>query len=830
MKGVHSVCLQQNAVQLTGDTLSPTAVISHVQRKAAPLRNSTSSSEVDTSSASNRSFAFSEQNDDENSEASSPKRANKKFEESTTFGTRFFNKLLTETSIKLIEMRYPSMTTRDRVIYWKLSDEFSDIEDDLDQEDSQKKPFLSERVGNAISPNPVENNKNQSFSQLQTRKAYVHKTHGNRSSEGKRRSSGLKGAKTPSEISISPNGLPSPNKEKANGLSTTLLRLHAVAKSNEEVPSSIKLRIDYTKKSSSAASSVNNGVDRNGDFKVPITPLTKGGTGNHEQQAEGLAKASECDEKASNSSNEVAEISKVRNTQEEFYKYLGIDTNPPQEKHSPASTSDTTSTNQMRRSLRVKIQQNIVNSLSRSAEKLKESEKPKMDDPKANMLSKSTSTASNATSVSPQQEEKHLRRLSGTKRRLEMSSTGENQKCRRESEPLERLEEQPTTSSGLVKVTYIKNEKVKSFAAPAKEYKSINLAERTPAFLEPEKETLNGTQQMPNESPEARTHVFERKSYEMTSSNEHPTAERSIVYKAKVMVSASSSQSMPHTPKETEKPASKMEQTNPPNEAEKLPKQTERVQSSADAEAKPPGDESKARRQAAKKAINFSEIFRRYKRCLRQGVVLKSRLRRKWPKRRPNSGVDRRARAQNNASVVSVALETSPGAPSISEVRIIDGQPNGVSIEVKEESAEGAQQQMPSSSSELKNRFLSPPYEDFTFSPTSITHSNSSTDSAIVVSNACEGATVFPPSVFDRAATKVVQSQTQIAKPISSTPFGSECVEAIITPSDPSRQCLVVVQESSVSFWRVAPRYLNIFGQPQAWQCIGHVKRRTIGI
>lgn len=96
---------------------------------------------MDTSSASHRSFAFSEQNDDENSDASStsPKQ--------NSFGNRSFNKLLTETSIQLIEIRYPSMTTRDRVNYWKLSDKFSDIEDDLDTDDTtQNKPFRSERV------------------------------------------------------------------------------------------------------------------------------------------------------------------------------------------------------------------------------------------------------------------------------------------------------------------------------------------------------------------------------------------------------------------------------------------------------------------------------------------------------------------------------------------------------------------------------------------------------------------------------------------------------------------------------------------------------------
>lgn len=121
---------------------------------AMPPSVISSSSAVITSSASNHSFALSEQNDEKSSSHCSRKIAGTAAGAQKTDGSgsstavvRHTNKHLTENSVRLIELRSPGMTSQERVLNWKIADEFSDVEDDFDESRyTQSQPFRSERV------------------------------------------------------------------------------------------------------------------------------------------------------------------------------------------------------------------------------------------------------------------------------------------------------------------------------------------------------------------------------------------------------------------------------------------------------------------------------------------------------------------------------------------------------------------------------------------------------------------------------------------------------------------------------------------------------------
>lgn len=66
--------------------------------------------------------------------------------ESDTSQAQYYRRLLTEESVKTHEYYFPPMSTYDRISYWKLADEFSEIEDDFDDATYASKPIRSERV------------------------------------------------------------------------------------------------------------------------------------------------------------------------------------------------------------------------------------------------------------------------------------------------------------------------------------------------------------------------------------------------------------------------------------------------------------------------------------------------------------------------------------------------------------------------------------------------------------------------------------------------------------------------------------------------------------
>lgn len=130
--------------------------------------------------------------------------------------------------------------------------------------------------------------------------------------------------------------------------------------SNDDLPSisdrldaSIKLRIDY-------------GKSLTDNFKIPGAPVART-VHNHYPPVRYVHfdRMSEVNHRLPSSMLRDAPHSAARN-QEEFYKYLGIDTNPCHGKQSPEAENSSTSNN--RRSLRVKIQQKVVKNIAKSNE------------------------------------------------------------------------------------------------------------------------------------------------------------------------------------------------------------------------------------------------------------------------------------------------------------------------------------------------------------------------------------------------------------------------------------------------------------------------------
>lgn len=137
------LCTEKQIVQVRTSSKSSKRQTQNVTQRVS--ENTSSSSVIITSSASNHSFALSEQNDEQSSSQCSRKLAGENAQKSECANGRHQNKYLTESGIKLIEMLQPVMTTRDRVLNWKIADEFSEIDDDF-EDDGFAGPFKSERV------------------------------------------------------------------------------------------------------------------------------------------------------------------------------------------------------------------------------------------------------------------------------------------------------------------------------------------------------------------------------------------------------------------------------------------------------------------------------------------------------------------------------------------------------------------------------------------------------------------------------------------------------------------------------------------------------------
>lgn len=119
------------------------------------------------------------------------------------------------------------------------------------------------------------------------------------------------------------------------------------------------------------------------------------------------------------------------------------------------------------------------------------------------------------------------------------------------------------------------------------------------------------------------------------------------------------------------------------------------------------------------------------------------------------------------------------------------------------------------------------------FSPTSITHSNASTDSAIVMHPKANEKPVVTVSSVGSLQWQQEQAnhvnKAQFRNPLSAK---KGAVLAVLThsssPSDDD--VVVVVQESQISYWYSTSKVLSMFGIPRAWHCIGEIPRINIGM
>lgn len=87
--------------------------------------------------------------DDDESETTSSSRSSKSSHSTKNNEndvTQQIGPLLTETALRIHGFHNAPMTTQDRIEYWDIADEFSDLENDFDDATYFSKPIRSERV------------------------------------------------------------------------------------------------------------------------------------------------------------------------------------------------------------------------------------------------------------------------------------------------------------------------------------------------------------------------------------------------------------------------------------------------------------------------------------------------------------------------------------------------------------------------------------------------------------------------------------------------------------------------------------------------------------
>lgn len=123
-----------------------------------------------------------------------------------------------------------------------------------------------------------------------------------------------------------------------------------------------------------------------------------------------------------------------------------------------------------------------------------------------------------------------------------------------------------------------------------------------------------------------------------------------------------------------------------------------------------------------------------------------------------------------------------------------------------------------------------------TFSPTSITHSTASSDSAVVLNRTTADTNqATPMPTITTSASKSLQWYQDHANDVNRAQFANPLqpkhgpVHAILTHSIAANQndCVIVVQESLVSFWFSPAKVLGIFGITRTWLPIGQIARCT---
>lgn len=164
----NSIDVMESNVKMLEKMPSPELVTppkQPIDKKAMKMMGGTPPSNAVTSSASNNtSFTPSlRRGEESSSDSSSCSDSCSHSSRSVSIDFRFHKNLphrllaggggrspvrvtLTEACVKLNELQHPPLTTHERVLYWKIADEFSDIENDFDDAMYSMKPIRSERV------------------------------------------------------------------------------------------------------------------------------------------------------------------------------------------------------------------------------------------------------------------------------------------------------------------------------------------------------------------------------------------------------------------------------------------------------------------------------------------------------------------------------------------------------------------------------------------------------------------------------------------------------------------------------------------------------------
>lgn len=492
----------------------------------------------------------------------------------------------------------------------------------------------------------------------------------------------------------------------------------------ESIPSAIKFRVSYAKSSKSTY--------RGNDFQMPSSSQ------NDMKPDDGskLLNGNECSTCSSNHklNGATASIDKkllgTNNSKEEFYKYLGIDTNPTPDK-SDHNYAESNALNYQRRSLRVFIQQKQYESISKSNEKLS--------------------------------------------------------KCDIETEPL---------ATGNKIVTKSSPKSIKS----ATEIKGTNELPSNLKELHRNDETtenlkLNTSISMITNEMDVSTssHILHRRSYEpLTSLN----STKSSTYNSKVLNDTLNASSTNCNENETD-----MECDNNKPSTSMSNRLNETALSTSD-QMNPRVVRITKRKLLLPSSLMFNEMFKRYKQCLRQDLVLRNHFQRQKVAKRT---IKRSSETEENRTIVDD-----------------DNKANGdLKIQTIEQNH----------TKTVDNNQINAADEHMNaFSPTSITHSNASTDSAIVVnSNSNE----LNQSLVTVNMAKSIQWHQDQINGIDRIQFRNPidpnhgAILSILTHSTTPNQndIVVVVQESLISYWYSTSKVLSMFGIARSWLPVGQIQR-----
>lgn len=476
------------------------------------------------------------------------------------------------------------------------------------------------------------------------------------------------------------------------------------------IQSAIKFRVSYGKE----------GLNRSESFKIPTTPhntktlmIGCANCGKHSQSIEKMNESV-----STNSSLEMHLMG--GNKREEFYKYLGIDTKPIQEKSPPIpSPTESNALYNHRRSLRVFIQQK-QNEFSRSNEKMSKSPSDQdgsnVKSPNAKLNGESILRAVTENGRMCLSDDEMLSQINGTMKSSTMISSHIKQ----------RHSYEPTSAMDLNRSNAI----VKVFSGLTNNNDASN------AF---------------QETDDIRCNV-------------PANARRSTIGHALTSNRCGETSGMTNN----------SDQTRP----RVLPK----------------------RKIVLPSPMMLTEMFKRYQQCFKKGFAMRKQ-------QRQNAAKKLRKRPSNtNLPTDSQTIDASN------------------SNAIAQQNGTMAQSSSMLSCDDLVN----------TFSPTSITHSNASSDSAIAVNSNVND--LCQPKITLTSSGSLQWNQdlvSHIDKSQFRNPLDPKhgAVLAILTHtvSPSTDDVIVVIQQSQISYWYSTAKILNMFGIARSWIRVADIVRLNNG-